>query len=171
MSEGFWVFAAARLRELTRYGLILSGGDRSLADDLVQEALTRTALAWSGVRNQSHPEAYVRRAMARICWKTGSRARRELSVDMSLAAVTGAGASVDDHSIALVSRLGLLAALALLPPRQRAVVVLRYLEDMSEAETAAALHCSVGTVKSQAHRALKALRVLMPDLNEEDIHA
>ena len=138
--------------QLVRYATALSG-DPSEAEELVQSALVRVAVRWPFVRDKDNPDAYVRRAIANGYLSTWRRVRRhEVAVaeppELPAAdKVTG----VDD--VMVVRRV-----LATLPPRQRAVLVLRYLEDRSEQETADILGCSVGTVKSQSARALAKLR-------------
>ena len=138
---------------LVRYATALCG-DPTEAEELVQSALVRVALRWPFVRDKDNPDGYVRRAIVNGYLTTWRRLRsRETSVaeppDVAVTADVGAG--VDD--VVTVRR-----ALAGLPPRQRAVLVLRYLEDRSEQETADLLGCSVGTVKSQAAKALAKLR-------------
>jgi RNA polymerase sigma-70 factor (sigma-E family) len=146
--EAFDAFARGRMRELLRFAHVLTG-DPHRAADLVQDALERTLLSWHRVERKDDPEAYVRRAIVNRHISLWRRTRRE-----RLVAETPEGAYDD--------RRGrddeLWAALAALPPRQRAVIVLRFYEDLTEADTAAALGCSVGTVKSQAHKALTRLR-------------
>jgi RNA polymerase sigma-70 factor (sigma-E family) len=140
------LFARARFPALLRFGLLLAG-NRHDAEDLVQTALMRTALRWRSVQE---PEPYVRQAMVRLHlnWRTRFRARMAAEPVPDLAAP-----AVDTDT-----RLVLWQALARLPARQRTVLVLRYYEDLSEAEIAAALGVSRGTVKSTAARALAKLR-------------
>jgi len=138
---------------LVRYATALCG-DATEAEELVQSALVRVALRWPFVRDKDNPDGYVRRAIVNGYLTTWRRIRsRETSVaeppEVGLVADSATG--VDD--VVTVRR-----ALAALPPRQRAVLVLRYLEDRSEQETADLLGCSVGTVKSQASKALAKLR-------------
>jgi len=139
-------FARARFAALLRFGLLLTGNGHD-AEDLVQTALMRTALRWRSVRE---PEPYVRRAMVRlhVNWRTRIRAR------MADGPVPDLAAPADDPD----TRMVMWQALASLPPRQRTVLVLRYYEDMSEAEIADTLGVSRGTVKSTAARALARLR-------------
>lgn len=149
---GFRAFVAARSPALVRSAWLLTGNEAT-AQDLVQAALARTWPRWSRITADA-PEAYVRRVMLSIflTWRR-RRWRDELPVDVppERAVDTDAFAEAD-------LRASVLAALRTLPARQRAVVVLRFLDDMTEAETAAVLGCSVGTVKSQAARALARLR-------------
>lgn len=138
---------------LVRYATALCGNPTE-AEELVQSALVRVALRWPFVRDKDNPDGYVRRAIANGYLTTWRRVRsRELSVaePPEVAVAADGVAGIDD--VMIVRR-----ALATLPPRQRAVLVLRYLEDRSEQETAELLGCSVGTVKSQAFKALAKLR-------------
>ena len=148
--SGFDEFVATRSAALLRTAYLLTG-DHGLAEDLLQTALAKCWFAWE--RIDGSPEPYVRRVLAttyatwwRRRWR-GERPTGELP-DRGDPAAT---APVDDRD-------ALWRALDTLPRRQRAVVVLRYYEDLSEAETAAALGISTGTVKSQAAKALAALR-------------
>jgi RNA polymerase sigma-70 factor (sigma-E family) len=146
--DAFDAFARGRMRELLRFAHVLTG-DPHRAADLVQDALERTLLAWSRVERKDDPEAYVRRAIVNRHISMWRRTRRE-----RLVAETPEGRYDDQGG----PDEQLWAALATLPPRQRAVLVLRFYEDLSEADTAATLGCSVGTVKSQSHKALARLR-------------
>jgi RNA polymerase sigma-70 factor (sigma-E family) len=146
--DDFESFVVARMPALLRFGHVLTGSPTDAAD-LVQDALERTGANWSRVQRKDNPEAYVRRAMVNRNITTWRRRRRE-----QLVAETP-DVSYNDlppKDAALWAQLGRL------PARQRAVVVLRYYEDLSEAETAAVLDISVGTVKSQTSKALATLR-------------
>lgn len=155
--QDFADFAAARSGELLRLAYVLTG-DPHAAEDLLQSALTRAAAHWGRIR--SAPEAYVRRIIYReqvSRWRRGAR-QRETAV-----------AQVPDRPARdLVgeaeARLALRDALLALPPGKRAVLVLRYLEDLPEAQVASILGCSVGTVRSQAHKAIGQLRSVLPSL-------
>jgi len=137
---------------LVRYGTLLCG-DAVEAEELVQTALVRVALRWPFVRDKDDPSGYVKRAIVHANITRWRRVRsREISTEQL------PERAVADGSDALVEHDLLRRALAQLPPRQRAVLVLRYLDDMTEQETAAVLGCSVGTVKSQAHKGLAKLR-------------
>ena len=142
---------AAALPGLLRFGYVLTG-DPHRGEELVQAALVTTYRRWRHLRHEE-PHAYVRRAMINAHTSLWRRRRREtpLPDGFDLAAAGGGPASYDDVDLVL-------RALRVLPPRQRAVMVLRYYDDLSEAEIAHALGCSPGTVKSQASRALKSLR-------------
>ncbi len=131
------------------YGLC---GDWQHAEDLVQQALTAVARRWGAI--ESNPLGYAYRCVVRSNidrWRALSR-RPEVLLDPHEIAVAGPSVS-DAHDDGAV-----LAALRTLPPRQRAIVVLRYLQDLSEADTAVALDISIGAVKSGASRALARLR-------------
>jgi RNA polymerase sigma-70 factor (sigma-E family) len=155
---GFREFVVARGGALSRSAYLLTG-DHQLAEDLLQTALARTAVHWLRVAD-SDPEAYVRRAMVNL--RTSWWRRRRYAVEVPTAHLPVV--AVPDGSETVTRRLALAAALAQLPPRQRALVVLRFFNDMTEAQTAEALGCSIGTVKSQTHRALARLRALAPQL-------
>jgi RNA polymerase sigma-70 factor (sigma-E family) len=153
-AEVFDTFVRARHAALLRYGMVLTGDPHSAAD-LVQDALERTGLAWSRVQQQGDPEGYVRRVMANRNISQWRRLRRERLVDVPPERVH------EDRPADDV----MWGVLATLPRRQRTVLVLRYYEDLSEAEIARVLGCSPGTVKSQASRALRTLHALLsPDL-------
>jgi RNA polymerase sigma-70 factor (sigma-E family) len=152
--EAFDAFVRARLPELLRFGQALTGSPEAAAD-LVQDALERTLLAWSRLESRDAPEGYVRRIMVNrniSIWRKFGRERAKDPIEF----VDERGA--EDHHV----DGDLWRALQQLPPKQRAVVALRYYEDMSEADIARTLGCSVGTVKSQASKALAKLRVLVP---------
>jgi RNA polymerase sigma-70 factor (sigma-E family) len=159
--EGFREFVVARGPALTRTAYLLTG-DTVSAEELVQSALVKAAARWRRVSAAGSPEAYVRRIMVneRIGgWRRFGR--REVPV-----AAPPEAARRDDTDAA-DRRLDLASALAQLPARQRAVIVLRYYEDLTEVETAAALDCAVGTVKSQASAALARLRRLVPAIVDD----
>ena len=156
--QEFLEFCQARTAGLFRvaYGIT---GDQHLAEDLLQTALERLARRW---RQVDEPEAYVRRIMVNeaITWWRRWR-RRE-----TLTATLPDRADESDAAGAADLRRALRDALLRLGPRQRAVLVLRYLEDLSEREVAEVLGCSQSTVGSQASRALARLRELCPELRE-----
>ncbi len=127
-------------------------GDHGLAEDLVQTALARTYASWSKVRNVGAGPAYARTTLVNTAseWFRKRSWRRELPTEH----LDDPATEPHDPTV----RPTVVAALALLAPRQRAVIVLRYYEDLSVAETARALSCSEGTVKSQTFDALAVLR-------------
>ena len=150
MSEtDFDTWAAARYRGLLHLGYLLTG-DPHLAQDLVQTALAKTHVHWRRVH--ASPDAYVRRVMAttRADWW-----RRQVWREESTDSLPESSDHVDER---LDLRDALLRALRGLPPAQRRVVVLRHYLQMSEAECAELLGCSLGTVKSATSRALARLR-------------
>jgi RNA polymerase sigma-70 factor (ECF subfamily) len=154
--DDFATFVAARLVALTRFAYLICG-DASGAQDLVQTALTRTMVRWSRI-DHARAEAYVRTAIVneqRMAWRRRWRGERP-TADLPERPGRDAFAQVDALD-------ALQRALARLPVRQRAAVVLRYLDDMNEAQTAEVLQCSVGTVKSQTARGLAKLRALLAD--------
>jgi RNA polymerase sigma-70 factor (sigma-E family) len=153
----FAEFAAARYASLLRFALAVSG-DRDQAEDLVQTALVRAALRWSSVRRRDDPEAYVRRAIVRQQINVWRRLR---SRERSVAQVPDRPSP--DAAGGVDERVRLWQALMTLPVRQRATVVLRYLYDQSEQQTAEQLQCSVGSVKSQSARGLARLRTVLSD--------
>jgi RNA polymerase sigma-70 factor (sigma-E family) len=150
MEDDFDAFVRGHLTSLTGFGRLLAGHD-ARAQDLVQEALARTYLKWRRSGAPDDPHAYVRRAMVNLhsTWW-----RRLLSRE-SPGELPESAATADDHDL----RLSVWSALQSLPPRQRAVVVLRYYEGLTETEVGHLLECSVGTVKSQSSKALAKLRV------------
>ncbi|UMG94306.1 SigE family RNA polymerase sigma factor [Nocardioides sp. TF02-7] len=151
-------FVAARSQALLRTAYLLTR-DHGLAEDLLQTALSKAWFAWSRVDGQ--PEAYVRKILVNTYaswWRrrwNGERPTDELPEPAAADSTDSAGLRHD-----------LSEAVGRLPRRQRAVVVLRYFEDLSEAETAELLGCSRGTVKSQLSKALAKLRI-DPALAEE----
>lgn len=157
--EAFVAFVVARRAALLRTAYVLTGNHHA-AEDLVQAALTRTAAHWRRVVAGGDPEPYVRRVMYHEHVSAWRRRRHLHEVPVEESPEATAAPPTED-------RVLLVAALARLTPKQRAVLVLRYLEDRSEAQTAAVLSCSVGTVKSQTRHALARLRILAPDLLED----
>ncbi|RHW23879.1 SigE family RNA polymerase sigma factor [Nocardioides immobilis] len=154
----FAEFVAARSGALHRAAYLMVG-DVGLAQDLVQEALTKTYVAWPRLRDIGNAEAYTRKAITTtaITWFRKKSWYGERPAEL-VPDRTGVG-----HDDAVAVRASLMQALGQLPPRQRAVIVLRYYEDLTEAQAAAVLGCAVGTVKSQSSAALAKLRDLMGD--------
>jgi RNA polymerase sigma-70 factor (sigma-E family) len=140
-------------------------GDRAAAEDDLQNAFAKVYSNWGRVRRADHPEAYVRRIVLNEA--LGGRRNGFLKRERAHQAVEPAGAVVSPEA-GVVERDAIWTAVQALPPRQRAVVVLRYYEDLSEAEIAEAMGCSRGTVKSQASAAIAALRRTAPDLVREE---
>jgi RNA polymerase sigma-70 factor (sigma-E family) len=147
----FVEYVEARQQALVRFAFLLTS-DHHTAEDLVQTALAKTYLTWGRLRDRGAVDAYVRRiivnentSMWRRAWK-----RRERTSEV----LPDRGTADPD----VESRDAMWRVVQSLPPRQRAAVVLRYYEDLSEAETASVLGCSVGNVKSQTSRGLAAMR-------------
>lgn len=150
-------FVRASSDRLVRTAYLLCG-DRGDAEDLAQTALVRTARRWRSARRD--PDAYARRVVVNLAkdrWRMLSRrpVEAELDVDPAVPVVEG-----------LADREALLDAVRLLPEGQRAVLVLRFFEDLSVADTAAALGCTTGTVKSQTARAMDRLRSVLTHQKE-----
>jgi RNA polymerase sigma-70 factor (sigma-E family) len=149
-------FVAARTGALVRAAYLLTG-DRGLAEDLVQTVFIKVAPRWGRIVAAGDPEGYVRTVLYRehvSRWRL-HRGREVLSAEGGLT-----DAPSPDQADMVLERLALGGLLAQLNRRQRAVLVLRYYEDLSEGATARVLNCSVGTVRSQTARALAKLRVL-----------
>lgn len=151
--EDFRSYVAARSPALLRTAYMLSG-NRADAEDLLQTALAKTYLAWDRIREREAVDGYVRRVMVntQTSWWRRRKVDERPTGDLPEGpAGRDATADADLHD-------ALWTALSELPKRQRAMVVLRYYEDLSEAETAAVMGVSVGTVKSTTSRALTKLR-------------
>ena len=154
-------FVRARSSSLLRTAFLLTGQNLAEAEDLLQIALERAYRHWRRISGIDEPELYVRRIMVNA---SADRRRWLARRPERPVPVIPDGHWVSDPAAGVAERDFLLQALAGLPPRQRAVLVLRYFDDLSEAETARMLGCSVGTVKSQAARGLARLReVTEPD--------
>ena len=153
--QDFTAFVAGAWPALVRTALLLTG-DLTRAEDLAQTALVRTHRRWSAVRRQDRADVYVRRVMLNLhrSWWRRHRGREYLMAEPpDRPASTGwPGDDAGDRDTALA------AALAGLPIRMRATLVLRFYDDLSEQQTAEILGCSVGTVKSQTSRGLDRLR-------------
>lgn len=157
--DGFHEFVVARSPRMIQTAYLILG-DRALAADLVQTALARTWPHWERIRD-GDPDAYVRRVMMRLAvswWRR--RWRGEIPTEVL---PEPAGSSVTGESNQVEERMVLVAALRELPPGQRRVVVLRYVEDLSVEQVAQLLGTSTGTVKSQSLRGLAKLRERLGD--------
>lgn len=153
--QSFDEFVRARSPALLRSAYLLTT-ERHAAEDLLQDVLERTYLKWRRIRDA--PEAYARRIMVNRAvdgWRRRGR-RKEAKLDHEVLPPHA------DHADGIVVRQVVLTALRALPARQRAAVVLRYLDDLSEADTAQAMGCSVGAVKSHTARGLAKLRAVLP---------
>jgi RNA polymerase sigma-70 factor (sigma-E family) len=161
VATSFSEFVRTRSAALTCSAFLLTG-DRHLSEDLVQTALGKAMPRWAKIAD--NPEPYVRRILYHehvSVWR-----RRRVAEDL-MPQVPDRGHSQSGFDADTIGvRMVVHRALARLTPRQRAVLVLRYFEDLPESRTAALLNCSVGTVKSQTRHALRRLRELCPELAE-----
>jgi RNA polymerase sigma-70 factor (sigma-E family) len=151
----FEEFVATRLPAVLRFAGVLTA-DRALAEDVVQEVLIRASRRWDQLDRLDHPELYVRKMVLNEYLSWRRRSWRLLP--------RGSANEIDDrvtpdHAGQYAEREALLAELGKLPRRQRAVLVLRYYQGLSDAEIADVLGCAPGTVRGYASRALAALRV------------
>jgi len=152
-AEGFALFAQTRESALQRTAWLLTG-DWGLAEDLVQTALVRSWPRWELIRRRDDPEIYVRRVMFNT-WATWRRRRwRGEQATGSVPESVAPG----DVAMEVAVRIGVRTALESLTERQRAVVVLRVFDDLTEAQVAQVLGCAVGTVKSTMSQAMAKLR-------------
>jgi RNA polymerase sigma-70 factor (sigma-E family) len=152
--QQFEEFMTSRWPGLVRLAFGLTG-DRWLAEDLAQTALVNAYASWWRVRRADDPDAYVRRILINA---SKNRWRRSRVAEQHAEPPAEVPDPAPDPATAIGERSALLKALGELPPRQRAVIVLRYWEDLSDAQAAALLGCSASTVRSQAARALAKLR-------------
>jgi RNA polymerase sigma-70 factor (sigma-E family) len=156
----FEEFAELRLPAVLGFATVLTG-QRATAEDVAQEVLIRVHARWDTIGRMDRPELYVRKMVLNefLSWR-----RRSWRLIPAGDADLSPGNS-PDHAIGHADHAGMLAEIARLPRRQRAVLVLRYYEDRSDAEIADLLGCAPGSVRAYASRALAALRVeLRPDL-------
>ncbi len=140
--------------------VLLSGGDRAAGEDLLQSAFEKVLRHWPRIADDQ-PEAYVRRALvngATSRWRRLRARVTEVPLLVDGAWTVDPAEAGTDHADRLTVRDGLIRALRALPPKQRAVIVLRYVDDLPEGDVAAVLGCSIGTVRAQAHRGLLRLR-------------
>lgn len=152
MTEDFATYAQARQQHLFRTAYLLCG-DRDRAQDLVQSTLVSLLRSWKRAAKAQSPEAYARKVLINTFFGEQRRLRREAHLHrLPDAPVSGENATL---------RLLVLDALRALPPKPRAMVILRYWEDLSVAQTAALIGCSEGNVRSQCARSLEKLRELL----------
>jgi RNA polymerase sigma-70 factor (sigma-E family) len=146
-------WARSRLAGLLRFAMVLCC-DRGLAEDVVQDALIQAHKRWDTIERMDHPEAYVRRIVVNqyLNW------RRKWSRVVPAADIPE-HRTAPDHAEQHADRAELVGELAKLPPRQRAVLALRYYAGLTDAEIAETLSCRPSTVRSQAARALATLRI------------
>jgi RNA polymerase sigma-70 factor (sigma-E family) len=166
IADEFVAFVRARTPSLLRSAVLLTG-DQHLAEDLVQTALARTHQSWRRLYASGNADAYTRRIMyhLQVSWWRRRRVAEVMPETMPpRTSRSQPRASNDTDEIAL--RVTLREALLRLTKRQRAVLVLRFYEDLSESETAEILGVAVGTVKSQTSKALARLRAVAPELAE-----
>jgi RNA polymerase sigma-70 factor (sigma-E family) len=156
----FEQFAVARLPSLLRYAVVLTG-DRELAQDVVQEVLARAQVRWRRISGADAPEAYVRRMVLNeyLSWRRTWAARNVHTVGERLVELNDARGRVHDHADGVVEADELWSRLATLGRKQRAVLVLRYYEQLEDEAIADLIGCSPATVRSHASRALKTLRL------------
>ncbi|PZF85961.1 SigE family RNA polymerase sigma factor [Jiangella anatolica] len=162
--RAFEQYVEARQAALLRLAYLLTG-EQHAAEDLVQTALAKLYLAWNRLERADSVDAYTKRIMVNehASWWRRAWRRAERSTDAVPERPAG-----PDFGQALADRDALWTVVQGLPPRQRAAVVLRFYEDMSEQDVAAALGCSVGTVKSQTSRALATLRTRLEERGGND---
>jgi RNA polymerase sigma-70 factor (sigma-E family) len=149
----------AHYRSLVRLAAFLTG-DRDNAEEVVQDAYVKVHGSWRGLREPDKAEAYLRTAVVNV---SRSRLRRRQVAAKHRPEPLRDVASAESSAMRTVQREAVLQALHQLPRRQREAVVLRYYGDLSEAQTADAMGCSVGAVKSHTSRAMAALRPLLED--------
>jgi RNA polymerase sigma-70 factor (sigma-E family) len=164
LADEFDEFVRSRSTSLLRAAYLLTG-DQHLAEDLVQSALARTHRSWKTLHRSGNAEAYTRKVMyhLQVSWWRRGKVAESMPGEIPEPRSSGASGDVADG---LAMRLTLRQALARLTPKQRAVLVLRFYEDRSEAEAAAILELNIGTIKSQTVKALNRLRVVAPELAE-----
>jgi RNA polymerase sigma-70 factor (sigma-E family) len=156
----FEEFAATRLPGVLRFAGVLTA-DRALAEDVVQEVLIRAHARWNRIGAMDRPELYVRKMIVNefVSWRRRSWRLVPMGRGADIDALVSQDHSSQDHAFAHAERAALLTELGKLPRRQRAVLVLRYYEGLSDSEIAEVLGCTPGTVRGYASRALAALRV------------
>ncbi|MFF6998253.1 SigE family RNA polymerase sigma factor [Streptomyces sp. NPDC008313] len=157
--EEFRTFMVGRWPRLMRTAFLLTG-ERHAAEDLVQSTLERVYTAWRKVSAADDPEAYVRRVMINTHARRHRRRLKEFLAPSNDSGLVREEADSEDGIARADDRGALLDALARLPARQREAVVLRYWEDLTETQTARAMGCSVGTVKSNTAKGIAKLRAV-----------
>ena len=156
----FEQFAATRLTALLRYAVVLTG-DRDLAQDVVQEVLARAQVKWRQIGRSHSPDAYVRRMLVNeyLSWRRSWAARNVHTAGEQLVDLHDAQGGRPDHAQNVVDADDLWTRLGRLGRKQRAVLVLRYYEEYDDDAIALLLDCSPATVRSNASKALKTLRL------------
>lgn len=150
----------AHYRSLVRLAAYLTG-DPDTAEEVVQDAFVKVHGAWGGLKDPSKGEAYLRTAVVNL---SRSRLRRRQVASRYVADRPPDAASAEAGALAHAQRDAVLRALRSLPRRQREAVVLRYYSDLTESQTAAAMGCSTGSVKSYTSRAMASLRPLLEEI-------
>jgi RNA polymerase sigma-70 factor (sigma-E family) len=161
-TEGFEAFVAGHATSLLRLAYLLTG-DRGHAEDLLQDALERAYRHWPRVIAADRPDAYVRQVLIHA---VSDRWRKRRFAEVPLTSYTDR--AMGDHMRDVDLRDELVRGLRTLPVRQRTIVVLRHCFDMTEADTAEAVGCSVGTVKSQTSRGVARLRELLGESSSRE---
>lgn len=149
----FSEFVVERQRGLLRFAMVLTGDSR-LCEEIVQEVLVRAYERWAHIGALEHPNAYVRRMVVNEYLSWRRKWSRVETFDLA-----AHGIAQSDHADAYAERNAVLADLARLPRKQRAVLVLRYYDGLSDGEIADVLGCAAGTVRGYASRALATLRI------------
>lgn len=165
----FEEFIGVRLHALLRYATVVTC-DPDLAEDVVQEVLVRAQQRWGHISRVEQPEAYVKRMVLNqfLSWR---RRLKHRIFPVHEEVLAHFAPPVDGPGETVAERDRLLVLIAALPPRQRAVIALRYYEDRSDAEIAALLECREATVRSHASRALATLRAGVSDEQDATVRA
>ncbi|MCW3843182.1 SigE family RNA polymerase sigma factor [Micromonospora yasonensis] len=153
--ESFDEVIAARLPALLRYAAVLTG-NRDLAQDVVQDALIRAHARWGRIARMDRPDLYLRRMVLTEYLSLRRRGARRAALEQARRPAEEHG---PDHAVGHAERDDLWTRLAVLPPQQRAVLVLRYYEDLSDGEIAEVLNCAVASVRVYRARAFATLRL------------
>jgi RNA polymerase sigma-70 factor (sigma-E family) len=153
-------YMAARWAPMYRVAYVLAGNAHD-AEDLLQSAMAKTCLKWDTIRDKGAVDAYVRRAMTNELTSRWRRPLREVATETLPEHGHSGGLDLRDDQLVLWEHI------KRLPARMRATLVLRYVQDLTEAQTAEELGISVGSVKSQTHKALQRLRAALPEMELE----
>ncbi|WP_370894257.1 SigE family RNA polymerase sigma factor [Janibacter sp. GXQ6167] len=159
-AEDFEAWVRRARPGLLRTAVLLCGGDHGRAEDAVQETLVKVAERWRSIVRGGDPTPYARTVLYRLTvddWRRRAR-RAETLGEVPDRPIQRDETSASDEALVLLEALGRLT------PRQRAVLVLRFYEDLTERQAAVALGCSVNTIKSQSRHAIERLKVLAPEL-------
>ncbi len=165
MPDGFEAYVAAKGQSLLRFAFVLTG-NHHLAEDIVQEVLARMHARWRRLDRTDSPDAYVRRAIVRefLSWR-----RSRKSGEQAMATLPDRPSSQRDASQRLVDRDEVWHWLAGLARSQRAVLILRFYEDLSDDQIAEVLGCAKATVRVHASRGLARLRTVVPDFRHTGV--